>query len=381
MKAKLQRNCQIPTKNLRNILAAENPAKPTKKGPLLDLYVNKSARPVNTGVSEDILDLYRLRDNAAIVLPNMPVFKCGKIPYERYVKIQKNEKGIKRYGSVSHCGSIWICPTCAFKKTMVRQDQIKEIIRLHTNSGCSFYFVTLTVKHRSDDPLTILLNQVQLAWKQITKEKCLKPLFRAANYIQTLEIRYSGKTGWHPHYHAIFMSTEKEIVKPLFDILVDSWTKKTGSNAANQKIVEAEKEDELAEYILKMGLAKELTIGQAKNSKKDSVSYLEMLKNTNKYRRQIEEYSAATKGCRSLRKSNGLNIISDNEDPKDQVIDTLLNIHKLVYYSTIVKNCDYKKVLENVEQWNWIKEYFKDYRIDDFEKIINPVGRSFNIIK
>ena len=139
MTAKLQRNYPIPTKRPENFSIAELTAKAKKvtKKPLLDLDVNKSARPVITGVSKDILDLYKLRDNAASVLPNMGVCRCGKIPYRKYITVSRNEKGIKRFGNVVHCGSVWVCPTCAYKKTMIRQEQIREIIKLHNNSGCS----------------------------------------------------------------------------------------------------------------------------------------------------------------------------------------------------------------------------------------------------
>ncbi len=371
---KISRKYLFPTKEPKKISTAELTAKAKKvtKKPLLDFHANKSARPVITGVSKDILDLYKLRDNAANVLPNFGVCRCGKIPYKKYITVSRNEKGIKRFGNVVHCESVWVCPTCAYKKTMIRQEQIREIIKLHNNSGCSFYFVTLTVAHNSDDPLTVLLNRVQYAWKQITKERALKPLFHSANFIQSLEIRYSFKTGWHPHYHAVFMSTEKEKVKPLFDILINSWTKKTRSQAKGQKIIEATDKESLSEYLLKMSLANELTEGQGKKSKKDSVSYFQMLNDTRKYRKKIEEYAAATKGVRSLRKSKGLNIISDQEDAEDQEIENLLNIHKLVYYSTIVKNCHYKLVLENVDTWAWVREYFKGYNINDEAKMIHP---------
>ena len=342
----------------------------------LDNNVNKSATPGNTGISKDIIDLYKLRDNAGKVLPQMAVCKCGKVPYKKFVTIDRNEKNIKRFGNVVHCGSIWVCPTCAYKKIKIRQEQLREIIKLHNNSGCSFYFVTLTVRHNIHQPLTVLLNTIQYAWKQITKERALKPLFKEANFIQSLEPRFSFKSGWSPHYHAVFMSPEKDKIKPLFDLLIDSWLKKTDSEKGSQKIIEATDEENLSEYIAKISLANELTEGQAKTSKKGgSVSYFDMLKDTVKYRRQIEEYSAATKNVRSLRKSNGLNIIGDKENKEDTVIDNLLNIHAAVYKSTIVKNCDYKKVLENADSWEWLKTYFKGYDIYESTKMIFPTGQ------
>lgn len=351
-------------------------SKKSKKNLSLDINVNKSASPVNTGISKDILDLYKLRDNAGKVLPQKAVCKCGKVPYKKFVTIDRNEKNIKRFGNVSHCGSIWICPTCAYKKTKIRQEQLREIIKLHNNSGCSFYFVTLTIRHNSNQPLTVLLNKIQYAWKQITKERALKPLFKEANFIQSLEIRYSLKTGWSPHYHAVFMSPEKEKIKPLFDLLIDSWTKKTDSQKEGQKIIEANDKESLSEYIAKISLANELTEGQTKTSRKgNSVSYFDMLKDTVSFKKQIEEYSAATKNARSLRKSNGLNIIGDKENKEDTVIDNLLNIHAAVYKSTIVKNCDYKKVLENADSWQWLKNYFKGYEIYETIKMIFPTGQ------
>jgi len=159
----------------------------------------------------------------------------------------------------------------------------------------------------------------------------------------------------------------------LFNSLIDSWTKKTGSEKKGQKVIEATDEESLSEYIAKISLANELTDGQIKISKKGkSVSYFDMLNDTVKYRKQIEEYAAATKGIRSLMKSKGLNIISDQEDQEDQEIDNLLNIHKAVYYATIVKNCDYKMILENVESWDWVRQYFKGFQINDEMKMINP---------
>ncbi len=372
---KLQRKFDFATKKPKKSSPGIPPGSVQKgnKNPSLDINANNAATPVITGVSKDILDLYKLRDNAGKVLPYMGVCKCGKVPYRKYITVSRNEKGIKRYGNVVHCESVWVCPTCAYKKTRLRQDQIREIIKLHNNSGCSFYFVTLTIRHTYNDPLTVLINNIQSAWRQITKERLLKPLFKSANFIQSLEIRHSFVTGWSPHYHAVFMSPDKEKITPLFDSLIDSWTKKTGSEKKGQKVLEATDEESLSEYIAKISLASELTDGQIKTSRKgNSVSYFDMLNDTAKYRKQIEEYAAATKGVRSLRKSKGLNIISDQEDQEDQEIDNLLNMHKAVYYCTIVKNCHYKKVLENVDSWDWVRQYFNGFQINDEMKMINP---------
>ena len=374
---KVQRKTQFPTKSPKKSLPGDpsGVSKRNKKTPFLDSNVNFAAKPVNTGVSKDTFDLYKLRDEAAKVLPYLGVCKCGKVPYKKYVTIDENGKGVKRYGNVNHCGSVWICPTCAYKKMKVRQDQIKEIIKMHNDSGCTFYFVTLTIRHNSTQPLTVLLNDVTKAWRKITEERAIKPLFKIANYIQSLECRFSFKTGWSPHFHAVFMSTEKETVKPLFDLLVDSWIKKTGSEKGGQKIIEATEGESLSEYIAKISLANELTEGQTKTSKKgDSVSYFDMLKDTVKYRKQIEEYGGATKGVQTLRKSRGLNITKDKEQDKDTVKVNLLNIHKYVYKRTIVDRCEYKKVLTIADKWPEITDYFKGYDIDPNEKTINPKG-------
>ncbi len=341
----------------------------------LDSNVNFAAKPVNSGISKGSFDLYKLRDEAAKVLPYLGVCKCGKVPYKKYVTIDKNEKNVKRYGNINHCGSVWICPTCAYKKMKVRQEQIKEIIKLHNNSGCSFYFITLTIRHQDNQPLTVLLKNVTSAWRKITEERSIKPLFKTANYIQSLECRFSFKTGWSPHFHAVFMSTEKEKVKPLFDLLIDSWIKKTGSEKKGQKIIEATDEESLSEYIAKISLANELTEGQTKTSKKgNSFSYFDMLKDTVKFRKQIEEYGYATKGVQTLRKSRGLNITNDKDNDKDTVKENLLNIHEIAYKQTIVKKCDYKKVLEISDKWPEIVEYFKGYNINQSEKMISPKG-------
>ena len=358
--------------------APGSPPQDKKRHPrraLLDNNVNKSATLQQRGFSIGP-DFYRLRDNAAMILPFMGVCKCGKVPYKKYVTIDRNENNVTRFGNVVHCGSVWVCPTCAYKKMKARQEEIRDIFKLHNDSGCSFYFVTLTVKHGKDDPLTVLLNLIQGAWKEITKERKLKPLFHSANFIQTLEIRYSYITGWSPHYHIVFMSDDKNIT-PLFQSLIKSWIEKTGAQEAGQKVIRANEAKTLSDYILKMDLAFEMTGGQRKTAKKsDSVSYFQMLQKPLKYRKQIEEYAAATKGAKSLRKSKGLKITTDDQEVKDKAITNYLNIDKNVYRSTIVKNCDYKKVLENCHSWEWIKAYFKGFEIDEAEKTIRHPGKN-----
>ena len=376
MTAKLQRNYPIPTKRPENfsttVLTAQ--AKPLIKKPLLDINANFAAKPVNTGVSKETFDLYRLRDEAAKELPYLRVCKCGKVPYKPFVSIDRNERDVKRYGNINHCGSVWTCPVCTFKKMKIRQQQMKEILKLHNDSGCNFYFVTLTIRHNSSMPLTVLLNKVTSAWRQITEERALKPLFKIANYIQTLEVRYSLKTGWHPHYHAVFMTSDKAAAKPLFDKLVTSWTKKTNSKASGQKIIEGNGNDEtLAEYVAKMSLASELTEGQTKKSRKgDSIGYFEMLKDTVQFKKQIQEYGYATKHVQTLRKSRGLNITKDKDKDQDTVKENLVNIEKVVYKQTIVKTCSYRHVLTIADKWPEIAEYFRDYDIDQTGKMISP---------
>lgn len=375
---KVQRKNHFPTNSPPKIFHRTNPGsfpadkKHHPRRVPLDNNVNKSATLQTSGFPE-VPDFYKLRDNAAKVLPFMGVCKCGKVPYRKYVTVDVNTEGVTRFGNVVHCGSVWVCPVCAYKKMKIRQEEIREIMKLHINSDCSFYFVTLTIRHQLNQPLTVLINSLQAAWKKITKERKLKPLFKAANFIQTLEIRHSELTGWSPHYHIVFMSPDEEKVKPLFDSLIHSWIEKTGSNMAGQKVIKANDAETLSDYITKISLAYEMTQGQTKTGKKgDSLSYFDMLKSPFEYRKKIEEYSAATKGVRSLRKSKGLNITPDDQDKEDTTIDNLLNIHQAVYQSTIVKNCDYKLVLENAISWDWVKEYFKDYEINEKDKTINP---------
>lgn len=363
MQAKLQRKNRFPTTRPKNIFSGGLPGpKKRKKRLPLDNNVNNAAKPVNTGISERDVDLYKLRDNAANLLPRMGVNRCGKVPISDYVTVDQNSEGITRFGHVAHCGSIWVCPVCAYKKLRRRQEEIKNILKVHNDSGCTFSFLTLTVRHHLHQPLTVLINSLQSAWRQITKERKLKPLFQNSNFIQTLEIRYSENTGWHPHYHCVFMFTPAEQNKALLRVLIESWLDKTDSLAEGQKVIDASGEETLSEYLAKMGLAQELTGGPGKNGK--SMSYFDLLKDPIRWKKLIEEYSAATKHVRSMRKSKGLNIADDDDDVNDEVVVNLLNIKKSVFQETIVKNCHYKLILENVTSCEFLKEYFRNYEID-----------------
>ena len=332
---------------------------------------NNSVIPDNTGVSKiefenfDSKDLFHLRDISGVINSEHRVQYCGKIFLKEVPLVTVKHSGKTRFfHGVTRCGSVWICPVCSFRLQIRRQNEIAEYIERQKKMERKMYFLTLTVRHFKKQTLQEVLKKVKNAWNELGKARQHKPLFKIIEYIATVEITYTyDKNGWHPHYHILLTEIVNEDISKMIKKFIEDWCVITGATKKNQKFKQANNK-ELAKYIAKWDIAKELSQSFRKNKNK-GVTYWQMLKEPDQYKKQIAEYGKATKGRRTLQQSKGIKLKSDKTlfDEMNKSDGDLLEIQRSAYKEVIKLKKIYKSVLENAHNTKKILSIFDDDRV------------------
>jgi hypothetical protein len=210
------------------------------------------------------------------------------------------------------CGRVWLCPVCAVKISSRRLNEIKIAL---DDKRTDWMMMTFTIQHHRGNALSGLITDLNDAvrklyqsrvWKDIKKE------FSLVGSISGFEIRYSQRSGWHPHRHIIYAFEQKitdqdaakirhRVEKVVFSCLQEKGYKV----AAGFTIKESQVREDA--YITKISC--ELTLGQTKTS---STSYspfqlLELSRSGEKWAAvAFQEYAKATKAKQFIRWSAGL---------------------------------------------------------------------------
>lgn len=337
---------------------------------------NYSALPHNTGVSKiefenfDSRDLFHLRDISGLINKESNVKYCGKTFIKGIPDITVKQSGKTRYfHGVIRCGSVWICPVCSFRLQKRRQGEISSYIEEQEEMKRNMFFLTLTVRHYKKDTLDTVFKKVKNAWNKLGKSKKHKRLFRSLEYIATIEITFTfDKNGWHPHYHILLTETVNEDISEMIKEFINDWCIETESTKENQ-IFKKVSSISLGDYIAKWDIASELSQSIRKTQ---SVTYWKMLKEPDKYKKQISEYAATTKGKRTLQKSKGIKLKTDKEifEEEGKSDNDLLEIDRETYKTVIKPKRIYKTVLENAHHPEKIQDI-----LDDPKVILNLSGK------
>jgi hypothetical protein len=124
------------------------------------------------------------------------------------VAVEVGRDGVAHVGTISRCGSPWVCPLCA---PVVRERRAQEIDRglgVHLAAGGGVEFVSLTVRHYADDELA-----GRLALMATLVGLCLMGKGWAARRgrlgyvgaIRAIDITWGRANGWHPHVHFLLL--------------------------------------------------------------------------------------------------------------------------------------------------------------------------------
>ncbi|MEN0006337.1 MAG: hypothetical protein AAF798_19450 [Bacteroidota bacterium] len=257
------------------------------------------------------------------------------------------------YSGLQSCGNVWSCPVCQFKILEHRARTIKGIVHNALADNCRIGFVTLTVPHHAFQKLDDLRGLVTDSMRKIRQSRYYRRMIgkdsiagefgvneqttlklesrgrarsipsvilsRFKGDIRTLEVTH-GKNGWHPHLHILFFAKCSEKQMEVFTREVFSlWAKqveKAGFGKCSSKAFRydaVKKDRNLADYLAKWDLAKEMTGSGSKQAKKSGRTPMQLLCEVAQSRndshpssRLFREYAKAFKGKQKITINGGL---------------------------------------------------------------------------
>ena len=271
------------------------------------------------------------------------VCACGKcrIDGTAPVGVKYNAtKEIAQYTNLQWCGSVWLCPDCSYKITQERKKELSEAMKVCRSKGLHVAMLTLTAPHYLGDDLRTLLKKLSKAkhalWTNRDSRTYFAENFSMVGHITATEVKYSDNNGWHPHFHILIFLENKyqdEDIALLQDELYELWADKCvksglgkPSKAYGLDLKIGSRDDVLADYISKWGLAEEMTQAHQKIGKKNrqSLTVWELLdlslmesSTKDKYGHLFSVYASAFKGRRQLFWSKGLKELLQVPDKSD----------------------------------------------------------------
>lgn len=112
------------------------------------------------------------------------------------VEYSKEEGKYRLRGSYCHCRH---CEPCMRAKGNLMLNNLRERLKLEADGR--YRFITLTLRHASDEPLKPQLDRLNACYKKLRNHPIWKSSQRGG--AATLEVKYSVKGGWHPHLHIV----------------------------------------------------------------------------------------------------------------------------------------------------------------------------------
>jgi hypothetical protein len=227
------------------------------------------------------------------------------------------------------CASVHACVTCAPAISSQRAKIVTAVVEAHrarsrsaADPGGGVYMLTLTVPHEYGMPARPLRRNVSLAWKNFQQGKSWPKLKTEMGFVGSITSRETthGENGFHPHLH-ILIATER----PLGDVerhnlevtLFRRWLESI--ERVNKKVKRSSDRIDVpdwehgisleqcrqADYIQKLGLADELTRGDAKKARGKNRTPFQIMadyarKGSPRDAEIIREYVRAFKGARQL---------------------------------------------------------------------------------
>lgn len=273
------------------------------------------------------------------------------------------EGGKAHFSGTERCGSIWACPVCASVVRSTRASEITRAVERHHEEGGSILFVTLTIRHKVNDPLHQSLDAVLGSWRKLLqgsawvggkRQQGMRERYGVIGYIRSTEITH-GANGWHPHIHALIFTDDALSdgeVSAFGGELHERWARfvedATGRRPTREHGIDVQRVDSdgqvLGQYLAKMqdegkskttrwGAAAELARTDVKRGRADNYVPFQLLdvedidletakgrKEYGRRRRLWAEYVEKTRGRRAITWSRGLKDLYDVVEKTDEEI-------------------------------------------------------------
>jgi hypothetical protein len=249
-----------------------------------------------------------------------------------FAQFQKSKvNGHARITGLITCGSVWDCPVCSSKISMIREKEIRTAIDNWYGLGNYCLLVTYTVRHNKGDKLTDLSRVMTEGLRFVKSGRQYQEIKRDGikGSITLTEITY-GQNGWHYHKHILlfvkntFIYELKNNQDKLQNVLVQryrSYIESKGYTIVDGIGVTIEKveNNKLGQYFTKWGMSNELA-SDIKESN-GGITPFQMLDDIDTWGNMFLEYSRTMYGKRRITFSNGLRaMLNMGEEKTDQEV-------------------------------------------------------------
>jgi len=262
------------------------------------------------------------------------VAACGRVPLTDdgavYLRARTGDDCKAGFGGLQTCGSVWACPVCSAKVSVVRIAELDKLLQWNAERGGSVAMATFTLRHNKGQRLKTVWDALSGAWTYMTQGRAahdgpwrrLRVIeLNGDGYVRATEVTY-GDNGWHVHIH-LMMLFDQEIdamtAECLADQLYKPWAlglEKHGFTASREHGVDVrvctgtkQSLEMLSDYFNKMSY--EAAGGRFKQGRKGGRTPFEILAdgldtgNADDLELWLE-WEAASKGRRQLLWSRGL---------------------------------------------------------------------------
>jgi len=178
------------------------------------------------------------------------------------------------------------CSCCSKKIYLDKQRDIEQVLRYTDSVGADMFMFTLTVSHSKKDKLVDLISKLSEAKSKLFKHKCIVEHQLLWSHF-SLEINYSFRNGWHPHYHCLVAMKKDSINDSAIDSIKFQWSKicsKLGVKSSLKNGLDIRVVDDIdkaSKYAVKDLLFKKVSKEVASDNKKgrsdESISIQEMI--------------------------------------------------------------------------------------------------------
>lgn len=285
------------------------------------------------------LHSFVLQDQSAKLLPQERVCNCLKrrIDKNKNRTVMFNENREKaQWGNLQRCGSIWSCPVCATQITEKRRAEMGQLIKFWGDQpDADIKLMTLTFSHGQSEPLKVLLSKLKHAIAMFFASRKFKELSEVCKIkykVRSLEVTY-GSNGWHPHFHILLMTNDVEDLAFSYrDELAKLWmhccVSKGLKSPSMKHGLDIRDGSYAQEYVAKWGLDYEMTKGNVKKGRKESLSPFDLLQlsiddqdvHGKTPSKLWQEFAISMKGQRQLVWSRGLKKLVGIDEKDDQEI-------------------------------------------------------------
>lgn len=145
---------------------------------------------------------------------------CGRIPYskEEGVTVYREDSSggdVKgRIEGVQTCGSVSLCPACAWEPRRRRAGLINEAVASHREDGGQVLEGLLTLKHGTEHGLAEQMEAMKAGWAAVMQAsgswgaRKLKEKMGHVGHTWATEVTWNPEHGWHLHRHVLFFVEE-----------------------------------------------------------------------------------------------------------------------------------------------------------------------------